>query len=404
VGGILKSSADDGRNGRGKIKFAGNQSETNPMNQEIRSLFPAAQKYTYLNSAAIAPLPTVAVKAVTSQLEDASNNGSINMDKWCATKNRARGLVAEMLGVRSEEIAFMRNTSDGFFGVAAGMKWRKGDNIVTFSREFPANFYPWRMLRDNFGVEIRVCEEKDGRIDSDELIALIDENTRLISISAVQYSTGFRIDLERIGKAARKRDALFAVDIIQAFGVLPFDLPAQFVDIASGASYKWLCSPEGCGIFYLGERATKRIKPNCAGWQSVEKPWDFDDLKQDFKPNSLAWETGMGGSALFYGLEQSLKLLSETGAEKIASYLEELTDFMCEILPTERYEIISSRAKGEKSQIVCIENRKGFSSTAVAQHLRRENIIVSPRGSRIRIAPHFFNNFGDIERLVENLP
>jgi selenocysteine lyase/cysteine desulfurase len=374
------------------------------MNQAIRSLFPAAQKYTYLNSAAVAPLPTVAVKAVTSQLEDASNNGSINMDSWCATKNRARGLVAEMLGVRSEEIAFMRNTSDGFSGVAAGMKWRKGDNIVTFSREFPANFYPWRMLRDNFGVEIRVCEEKDGRIDSDELVALIDANTRLVSISAVQYSTGFRIDLERIGKAARKWDALFAVDIIQAFGVLPFDLPAQFVDIASGASYKWLCSPEGCGIFYLGERATGRVKPNCAGWQSVGKPWDFDDLEQDFKPNSLAWETGMGGSALFYGLEQSLKLLSESGAEKIASYLEELTDFLCEILPTERYEIVSSRSKGEKSQIVCIENRKGFSSNVVAEHLRRENIIVSPRGSRIRIAPHFFNNWEDIEKLVENLP
>lgn len=374
------------------------------MNQEIRRLFPAAQKYTYLNSAAIAPLPTVAVEAVTSQLEDASNNGSINMNNWRATKNRARGLVAEMLGVHSEEIAFMRNTSDGFSGVAAGMKWRKGDNIVTFSREFPANFYPWRMLRDNFGVEIRVCEEKDGRIDSDELIALIDANTRLVSISAVQYSTGFRIDLERIGKAAGKRDALFAVDIIQAFGVLPFDLPAQFVDIASGASYKWLCSPEGCGIFYLGERAAERIKPNCAGWQSVEKPWDFEDLEQDFKTNSLAWETGMSGSALFYGLEQSLKLLSESGAEKIASYLEELTDFLCEILPTERYEIVSSRSKGEKSQIVCIENRKGLSSNAVAEHLRRENIIVSPRGSRIRIAPHFFNNWKDIEKLVENLP
>lgn len=374
------------------------------MNQAIRRLFPAAQKYTYLNSAAIAPLPTVAVKAVISQLEDASNNGSINMDNWCATKNRARSLVAEMLGVRSEEIAFMRNTSDGFSGVAAGMKWNKGDNIVTFSREFPANFYPWRMLRDNFGVEIRACEEKDGRIDSDELISLIDENTRLVSISAVQYSTGFRIDLERIGIAARKRDALFAVDIIQAFGVLPFDLPAQFVDIASGASYKWLCSPEGCGIFYLGERAAERIRPNCAGWQSVEKPWDFDDLEQDFKPNSLAWETGMGGSALFYGLEQSLKLLHHTGVEKIASYLEKLTDFLCEIMPTDRYEIISSRAKSEKSQIVCIKSRNGLSSCEIAEHLGRENIIVSSRGINIRIAPHFFNNFEDIQRLVENLP
>ena len=374
------------------------------INQEIRRLFPAAQKYTYLNSAAIAPLPTVAVKAVTSQLEDASNNGSINMENWCATKNRARELAAEMLGVRSEEIAFMRNTSDGFSGAAAGMNWRKGDNIVTFSREFPANFYPWRMIRDKFGVEIRFCAEENGRIELDELTGLIDENTRLVTISAVQYSSGFRADLERVGKAARKADALFAVDIIQAFGVFPFDLPAQFVDIASGASYKWLCSPEGCGIFYLGERARERVKPNCTGWKSVENPWDFDDLEQPLKPNSLVWETGMGGSALFYGLEQSLKLLHLTGVEKIASYLEKLTDFLCEIMPTDRYEIVSSRAKNEKSQIVSIESRNGLSSGEIAERLRRENVIVSSRGNRVRIAPHFFNNFEDVQRLVENLP
>jgi cysteine desulfurase/selenocysteine lyase len=374
------------------------------MNHEIRRLFPAAQKYTYLNSAFFAPVPTVSVRAVASQLEDISNHGSINVDDWSATKNRARQLVAEMLGVRAENIAFLRNTSDGFSGVARGMNWQKGDNIVTFAGEFPANFYPWRALRDDFGVEIRACAEKNGRIDLDELVSLIDENTKLVSISAVQYASGFRLDLERVGRAARKVDALFAVDIIQAFGVLPFDLPAQFVDIAAGASYKWLCSPEGCGILYLGERALERVRQTSIGWQSVEKPWDFEDLQQKLKPGALAWETGMCGSALFYGLEQSLKLLHETGAEKIAAYLEKLTDFLCEILPTGRYEIVSSRAKSEKSQIVSIEPRNNLSSCRIAEHLRRENIIVSSRGTRVRIAPHFFNNFEDIERLVENLP
>lgn len=374
------------------------------MNQEIRRLFPAALAYTYLNSAAFAPLPTVSVRAVASQLEDVSLSGSINMDDWRETKTRARSLAAAMLGVRAENVAFMRSTSDGFSSVALGMRWRKGDNIVTFAGEFPANFYPWRVLRDEFGVEIRMCAERKGRINSDELISLIDANTRLVSISAVQYSSGFRVDLERIGRAARQRDALFAVDIIQAFGVLPFDLPAQFVDIAAGASYKWLCSPEGCGIFYLSDRAQERIKPNCFGWQSVEKPWDFEDIEQKFKPNALAWETGMCGSALFYGLEQSLRLLQDAGALKIAAYLEKLTDFLCEIMPTTRYEIISSRAQGEKSQIVSVEPKNGLSSSEIAARLKRENIIVSARGSRIRIAPHFFNNFEDIQRLVENLP
>jgi selenocysteine lyase/cysteine desulfurase len=373
------------------------------MNSYIRGLFPAASKYTYLNSAAVAPLPVSAVNAVAAQLRDTACNGSINMADWAVTKGRVRAAVAEMLGVRSDEIAFLRNTSDGLSGVASGMKWSKGDNIVSFDREFPANFYPWRRLRDEQGVELRLCPERDGRIDAEELISMIDGNTKLVSVSAVQYSTGFRLDLERIGRETRRADALFAVDIIQAFGVLPFDLPAQYVDIAAGASYKWLCSPEGCGIFYLGERARERVSRVPTGWASVGKPWDFDDTEQDFKPECTAWETGMCGTALFYGMEQSLRLLRDAGTGKIADYLEGLTDFLCEILPA-RYEVASSRANGEKSQIVSLRHREGMASDDIAAHLQGRNIIVSSRGNRTRIAPHFFNNREDIQILAENLP
>ncbi len=374
------------------------------MNETIRKLFPITKNYTYLNSAAVAPLPTIAVEAVTSQLRDVSENASVNFNDWVATKNRAREIIAQMLNVEAEQIAFMRNTSDGFATVAAGLNWEKGDNIVTFEKEFPSNFYPWRRVRDEFGVEIRYCPEKDGRIDLDELINLIDSNTKLVSISAVQFGSGFRADLEKIGAAARKVDALFAVDIIQALGTTPFDLPAQMVDIAAGASHKWLCSPEGCGILYLSDRARERVKPTLVGWISVETPWDFENTEQKYKPNALAWESGTGCSSLFYGLEQSAKLLFETGAENIQKHLEELTDYLCEILPTENYEIVSSRKKGEKSQIVCIKNRKGSKPMEIAAHLQKENIIVSPRNDRIRIAPHFFNVREDIEKLAANLP
>ncbi|HEY0657135.1 MAG TPA: aminotransferase class V-fold PLP-dependent enzyme [Pyrinomonadaceae bacterium] len=374
------------------------------MNEEIRRLFPAAEKYVYLNSAAVAPLPQIAAEAVYSQLKDVSENGSANYTDWIATKTRSRELVAEMLNVKSEQIAFMRNTSDGFASVANGLPWRKGDNIVTFAKEFPANFYAWRRIRDDFGVELRLCPERGGRIDSDEFIGLIDSNTKLVSISAVQFASGFRADLERIGAAARKADALFAVDIIQGFGALPFDLPAQLIDIAAGASHKWLCSPEGCGILYLSERARERVKPTLVGWISVLEPWDFEDYEQPFKQNALAWETGTGGISLFYGLEQSLKLLQETGAKNIENYLENLSDYLCELLAEKKYEIVSSRAKNEKSQIVCIKHCGGLTSNEIAKHLENEKIIVSPRGDRIRIAPHFFNNQEDIERLIESLP
>jgi cysteine desulfurase/selenocysteine lyase len=374
------------------------------MNEKIRASFPATEKYAYLNSAAVAPLPTIAVEAVNKQLRDVSENGSANYLEWVAAKNRAREIIASMLKVKPEQIAFMRNTSDGFSTVANGLKWQTGDNIVSFAREFPANFYAWRRIRDAFGVELRLCPERNGRIDLDEFISLIDGNTKVVSISAVQYGSGFRADLARIGQAARKVDALFAVDIIQALGTMPFDLEAQMVDVASGASHKWLCSPEGCGMLYLSDRARERVEPTLVGWISVEDGWNFEDAEQSFKPNALAWETGTSGSSLFYGLEQSAKLLYETGTEKIESYLEDLTDYLCELLAGKNYEIVSSRAKGEKSQIVCIKNSDGLIPNQIAKHLETQNIIVSPRGDRVRIAPHFFNNREDIKRLTENLP
>ena len=374
------------------------------MNDQIRSLFRATQKYTYLNSAAVSPIPTTAVDAVRSQLEDVALNGAANYLEWVATKNRARALVAGMLKVAPENIAFMRNTSDGFAAVASGMDWKAGDNIVSFENEFPANFYPWRRVRDRYGVELRLAPERDGRIDIDELVSLIDSNTRLVAISAVQYASGFTADLERIAKAAHAVDALVAVDIIQALGARGFDLPALGVDVAAGASHKWMCAPEGCGILYVSDEARNRVDPTFVGWISVETPWDFEDREQSFKPNALAWESGTGCSSLFYGLEQSAKLLTETGLDLIQAYLEELTDYLCELAAGVNYEIVSSRTPGEKSSIVCIRHRNGLACEDISKRLEEAGIIVSPRGGLVRIAPHFYNNREDIERLVVNLP
>ena len=374
------------------------------MNDYIRRLFPATEKYTYLNSAAVSPMPTTAVDAVRSQLDDVALNGSAHYLEWVATKNRARAFVAGMLNVAPETVAFMRNTSDGFAAVASGIEWNRGDNIVSFVNEFPANFYQWRHVRDRFGVELRLAPEREGRIDLDELIATIDSNTRLVAISAVQYASGYSADLERLARAAHAVDALFAVDIIQALGARGFDLPALGVDIASGASHKWMCAPEGCGILYVSEEARNRVDPTFVGWISVETPWDFDDREQPFKPNTLAWESGTGCSSLFYGLEESAKLLTETGLDRIHEYLGELTDHLCELIDGNKYEIVSSRAPAEKSSIVCIRHRNGLTSNEIASQLEAAQIVVSPRGDRVRISPHFYNTRDEIERFAAALP
>jgi cysteine desulfurase / selenocysteine lyase len=374
------------------------------MNDQIRALFPVTRRAVYLNHAAVSPPPTPTIDAIQSQLKDVSENGSVNYRSWLATKESARRLAANMLGARPEQIAFMRNTSDGLSTIANGLGWKAGDNLVTFRHEFPSNAYPWLRLREAFGVEVRRCEERGGRIDLDEMIALIDNRTRIVAVSHVQFATGFRADLKRLGAAARAVDALLVVDVIQAMGVIPINVAEDLIDVAAGAGHKWLLSPEGVGILYLSDRARERIQPTLVGWISVPNPDDYLDHEQPWNRAALAWETGTGPTALLYGLEASLRLLTETGVERIATYLEELTDHLCEKLDRSRYEIVSSRLKGEKSQVVSIRHKGGQEPFALYSHLKNRNIITAPRGPGLRIAPHFYNTRADIDQLLDSLP
>lgn len=374
------------------------------MNSDLRALFPITERSVYLNHAAVSPPPATTIAAVKAQLDDVSENGSVNYRHWVATKERARKLAADMIGARAEQIAFMRNTSDGLSTVANGLKWRAGDNVVTFQNEFPSNIYPWLRLREAFGVEVRLGQERDGRVDTEELINLVDQRTRIIAISQVQYASGFRIDLERLGRAARAVDALLVVDVIQAMGVIPTSVEAELVDVAAGAGHKWLLTPEGIGVLYLSDRARERIEPTLVGWVSVPNPEDYQNFEQGWNRGALAWETGTAPTALFHGLEASLRLLTSTGIDRIASYLEELTDYLCEKLDRDKYQIVSSRRSGEKSQIVCISNQQGLSPMALYAQLKQSSIITAPRGGRLRISPHFYNTREDIDELLRALP
>lgn len=374
------------------------------MNDQLRALFPITERATYLNHAAVSPQPIPTIEAVQSQLRDVAENGSLNYRSWIAVKEQARKLAAEMIGARGEQIAFMRNTSDGLSTVANGLPWSPGDNVVTFRKEFPSNVYPWIRLRDAFGVEVRMCEERDGRIDLEELISLINSRTRVVTISQVQYASGFRANLERIGRAARAHDALLVVDVIQAMGVTPTNVEAELIDVAAGAAHKWLLAPEGVGILYLSDRARERLEPTLVGWMSVPNPEDYDNFEQEWSRGALAWETGTGPSALIHGLEASLRLLVETGVDRIANHLEQLTDYLCEGLQGSDYQIVSSRHASEKSQILCIRHRAGLSSMGLYSHLKTRNIITAPRGDRLRVAPHLYNTLEDIDELVKALP
>ena len=374
------------------------------MTPEVRALFPITERAIYLNHATISPPPITAIRAVEAQLKDVHLNGSTNYRSWLAVKERTRELLASLLGARPEQIALVRNTSDALSTVANGLNWRPGDNIVTFSREFPSNIYPWLRIRDVSGVEVRMCEEREGRIDLAEFESLIDRNTRVVAISHVQYASGFRTDLARLGRVVRQHDALFVADTIQALGAIPTDVEAELIDVAAGASHKWLLGPEGVGYLYLSDRARERIQPTLVGWVSVPNPDDHLNFDQGWNRGTLAWETGTGPTALIHGLKESLTLLTEHGVQNVATYLEELTDYLCERLREKNYEVVSSRAPGEKSPIVCIRHLRGMTAMALYAHLMSRNITTAPRGDRLRVSPHLYNTSQEIDEFIKALP
>src|ERR1044071_2966073 len=374
------------------------------MTPEVRSLFPLTERLIYFNHAAISPPPITSIRAVEAQLRDVHENGSTNFRSWLAVKEDARKLLSDLLAAKPTQVAFVRNTSDALSTVANGLSWRAGDNIVTFCREFPSNVYPWLRIRDVFGVEVRMCEERDGRIDLSELESMIDDHTRIVAISHVQYASGFRTDLPRLGQVARRHDALFVVDSIQALGVVPTDVEAEFIDVAAGASHKWLLAPEGVGYLFLSDRARERIQPTLVGWTSVPNPDDYLNFEQGWNRGTLAWETGTGPTALIHGFKASLELLTRFGVENAANYLEDLTDDLCERLKAKRYEVVSSRAPGEKSQIVCIRHPDGLSAMSLYHQLQARNIVTAPRLERLRISPHFYNTPAEVEEFVRLLP
>jgi selenocysteine lyase/cysteine desulfurase len=375
------------------------------MKPELRALFPITERAIYLNHAAVSPPPLVTMQAVEAQLRDVVDNGSLNFRNWIAVKEQARALLGNLLGARPEQVAFMRNTSDGLSTVANGIVWRKGDNIVTFRYEFPSNIYPWLRIRETQGVEVRMCDERDGRIDLEELGNLIDSRTRVVAISHVQFASGFRTDLERLGRLTRRYDALLVVDVIQSVGVIPLDVEAELIDVAAGACHKWLLTPEGVGYLYLSDRARERIEPTLVGWISVSNPEDYSNFDQPWNRAALAWETGTGPTALIHGLKASLDLILETGVRPTSAYLEQLTDHLCERIRKSKYEVVSSRLHGEKSQIVCIRHRGGeLTPMGLYTHLKNRKIVTAPRGDRLRISPHLYNTLAEMDELIEALP
>ena len=215
---------------------------------QVRELFPVTKNYNFQNHAAVAPLSKPAADAMRHYIDHLSERATIRGDFYKHAE-RVRKAAAQLINATPGEVTFVKNTTEGIGWVAGGLNWNTGDNVVTTNVEFPANIYPWMGLRAR-GVQLEMVPEEDARLPLDRIAEAIDNRTRVVSVSAVQYASGYRSDLAALGRVCKDKGVLFCVDAIQALGVFGIDVREMNIDFLCADGHKWLCGPEGCGIFY----------------------------------------------------------------------------------------------------------------------------------------------------------
>ena len=296
--------------------------------EQFRTRMPVSRRWVYFDHAAVSPLSAAAQQALASWNEDAAANGSAFYPAWSKQIDELRRRAAGMIGADVEEIALVSNTTAGINLVAEGFPWRPGDNVVTRADEFPSNQYPWLRLADQ-GVETRRIETKGCPLELDRLLAACDRRTRIVTISWVCYSHGWRHDLAELAQAAHRFGALLFVDAIQGLGVFPMDVKKSGLDFLSADGHKWMLGPEGAGLFYLRREHLDLLKPLGVGWNSVKGAHDFNRIEYDLKNTAQRYEGGSRNTAGLIALNASLELLCQFPDQARAARVLQITDLAC---------------------------------------------------------------------------
>jgi len=368
---------------------------------EFRRQMPVAKKWAYLDHAAVAPLPSPARAALAGWADEAAENGDISCPIWSRQVEELRALSARMIGAEPAEIALVRNTTEGINLVAQGFPWRAGDNCVTLADEFPSNQYPWMQLADR-GVETRRVPAEEGRVDLDRVAAACDRRTRVVTVSWVSYSSGWRNDMDRLAEIAHSRGALLFVDAIQGLGVFPLDVRRTPVDFLAADGHKWLLGPEGAGVFFTRRGHLDLLRPIGIGWNSVVHSHDFGRIELILKDSAARYEGGSQNTAGMIALGASMSLLQRFGPQALEGRIFEITDLACQRLAEIGAVVVSDRRLEHKSGIVVFE-LPGKDPEAVRRECLEQGVVLSCRAGRLRVSPHAYNNAADIDRLIEAL-
>ncbi len=366
--------------------------------------FPSLAGAAYLNAASVTPTPER-----TRRVLDAMNRRRAHITEWAdddftAPLDAARAAAARLVGAGEDEIALGWNTSFGINLAAQCLPIPPGSTVVVSDREFPANVYPW-MGPGCPGRLETVPAHAAGRPDEDRLLERLDRgNVSVLSVSAVQFATGWRADLPRLGRFCRERGIFFVVDAIQALGQLPLDVREAHVDVLATGAQKWLCGPFGTGFAYVRRELLPRMQPSVVGWTSLRASADFGNLldyRYDFVESARKFEVATPAFHDFAGMAASLEVLLEAGVESVRAHVDGLLDPLAAWLAGHpEYEVVSDRSAARRSAIFCFRPPRPEATFAA---LAAAGVVCVLREGALRLSPHLYNAADDLARVLEVL-
>ena len=363
-----------------------------------RDQFPVTQNLIYMNHAGVTPLCRAAADAMRWVLDDNLFNGSVHYEKWMACYEGLRKAAAKLINADPSEIALIKNTSEGISMVAQGIDWVAGDKVIAFDEEFPANYYPWQRLEAR-GVAVKFLSVHDplDRIEEE------CRGARLLSISYVQYLSGFRVNLKALGEICERQKCFFFVDAIQGMGVFPIDVREARIHALAADGHKWLLGPEGCGVLYVQRDKQDGITPVEFGYTNVQNCADYSVRTKLLRTDAARYECGTMNTIGCFGLRAAIELILEAGVSEISSAVQALGDQLADGAQRKGYEVFGERTPETGAGIVSFR-KHGIDSRMLYKQLKDAGVIGAPRAGWMRLSPHFYISPEDVEKAIEFLP
>lgn len=366
--------------------------------EESRKYFPHIKTgLKYFNHASVGPISSIVKEKIDTYVSDRSEGIVENYFETIPQVKSAKERLSRLLNANIDEIAWIDNVSNALNVLANGIIWNHGDQIILNDLEFPSNVYPFLNLQKQ-GVEILFARSENGVIDLAQIEKLVSNKTKLISISLVQFLTGYKANIKAIGDFCRERNILFSVDGIQGAGVVQIDVKDCSVDFFTGGSQKWLMGLQGLSYFYISQNLLSKLEQKFVGWTSVKNAWSLLEYDLSLIDSAERFQNGTNSRIGIIALDASLSLFEEIGYSKIEDQILNNSQYLMKRLEEIGFELVLKDV--QRQNLAGIITFKHKAADKIFNELKRTNIIISLREGMIRISPHFYNNEEDLDLLI----